>query len=94
MKLRPIDSDLINPTYVIFCGLHPIAATQKRGRADLVCNRLNRLNACLCKREWETADQDYKEICYGNDYSNFEADNKKYYRVQAVSGLRLDLYDP
>lgn len=88
MTLRPIDGEFTNTTYIIFCGLHPITATNDRGRADLVCSRLNRLNACLCKKDWENSDQDYKTVCYGNDYSRFEADNKKYYRIEWVPTLR------
>ena len=93
MRLLPIDSEFSDPTYVIFCGMHPIVATKNRGRADIVCNRLNSLNACLCKKSWDVFSENYKLVCWNNDYENYRSYNQKYYRVQAVPGLRKDLED-
>lgn len=93
VRLASTHAEYVNPTYVIFCGLHPIVHTQDRGRADRVCNRLNSLSEFFCRKDWESSDQNYKETCWSNDYENFRADSRNFYRVQAVRGMRSDSTD-
>ena len=81
-----------NPVYVIFCGSQPVVHTQDLYKADNVCSRLNRLNALLCKKEWELMAPDCRLLAWDNDYENFLGYNQKYYRVETVPGLMSDLY--
>lgn len=84
---------MTHTTYVLFLNNEPIAATHDRGRIDRVCNRLNRLGEFLCKKSWRDSSDEFKHVCYDNDYDNFAADNLKFYRVEAVRNLRPSKWD-
>ena len=77
-------TDNVNMIYVVFGGDAPLRAYQSRGRADLVANRLQRLDKLRVLREWENTNSYCQSFFRNNDYDRFALDNKVYYSVQAV----------